>query len=497
MIFSSALFFFFFAAVFTMHWAILPALVPPRHLRKARHAALLIASYVFFASYEWIYAFLLLFFTLTAYGSAFFLQPGGSRDKLRGWLLLAVIVTFVGLLGYYKYYNFFLGNLLTLVGIVGYHPDVVFHTIALPLGISFFTFQALSYVIDVWRGKTPVEQSFLRFALFKSFFPQLVAGPIVTAREFLPQLYADKELDLERLRSGARWFALGFIKKAVIADNVSPAVDMLFANPAGQFLHNSSGAWLAALGFSAQLYADFSGYSDMAWGSAIWLGFDLPENFRMPYMARSITDHWRRWHMSLARWIREYVYISMGGNRVSFVRHKVNLLFSFVISGLWHGANWTYVVWGTAQGIILVIENTLGEWKKKREEGQPFTEPGAFARIISVPVQLTLWLYMFIFTTSSHVVFRSPSLSAAWTHLKTMYSFSSQGLAPQPSIYRPILISTVVVLLGQLFGYWYFEKKKFQVKVPIWLEFAFYPFMVLVLIQLAAPEGGAFIYFVF
>lgn len=488
MIFSSALYLFFFLAVFLVHWVILPAFLRGDTLRDARHAALIVASYVFFASYEWRYSFLLLFFTVTAYGSAFVLFPGKAPDRVRNWALVFVLCLLVGLLIYYKYYNFFLGNLLQVLGLAGIRPDWFMHTIALPLGISFFTFQALSYIIDVWRGKTQIEPSFLRFALFKSFFPQLVAGPIVTARDFLPQLAGDRQLDAERIRDGARWFMLGFFKKAVIADNISPAVDQIFANPSA---YGSEGAWLGALGFVVQLYADFSGYSDMAWGSAIWLGFHLPENFRMPYISRSITEHWRRWHMSLGRWIRDYLYISLGGNRVSLLRHKVNLFLSMLISGLWHGANWTFVIWGAGHGLFLALESTLKQWFGKKDDAPGPSGPAAIVILKSA----ALWAYTFFILTLLHVFFRSPTVAAALSHLQILFS-GMPGDAP-PSVYKPILICLAVTLAGQLFGYWYFEKGRFHRKVSLYTEAALMPLAILALVQLMAPEGGSFIYFVF
>lgn len=487
MIFSSALYLFFFLGVFLIHWVVLPLFFSGDRLRDARHAALIAASYVFFSSYEWRYSFLLFFFTLTAYGSAFVLAPGRASDRVRNWSLVFVLALLVGLLLYYKYYNFFLGNLLSVLGIAGVHPGWVMQKIALPLGISFFTFQALSYIIDVWRGKTQVEPSLLRFALFKSFFPQLVAGPIVTARDFLPQLSGDRHLDAARLRSGARWFMLGFFKKTVIADNISPAVDTIFANPAA---YGTEGAWLGALGFAVQLYADFSGYSDMAWGSAIWLGFHLPENFRMPYISRSITEHWRRWHMSLGRWIRDYLYISLGGNRVSRLRHKFNLFLSMLISGLWHGANWTFVFWGAGHGLFLVIESTLKELVGKKD-GAETKRPLPWV----IASGAVLWVYTFFVLTLLHVFFRAETVPKALDHLRILFA-GLPGDAP-PSVYRPVLLCLLVTLLGQWFGYWYFEKGRFRPKISLYAEAALLPLGIIALIQLMAPEGGAFIYFVF
>lgn len=490
MIFSSALYLFFFLGVFTVHWMILPLFFKADNLRDARHVALIIASYIFFSSYEWEYSFLLFFFTVTAYGSAFVLAPGRASDRVRGWALAGVIVLLVGLLIYYKYYNFFLGNLLTVLGFAGIKPDWFMHKIALPLGISFFTFQALSYIIDVWRGKTQIEPSFIRFALFKSFFPQLVAGPIVTAKDFLPQLSGDRTLDAERLRMGARWFALGFFKKCVIADNISPAVDTIFANPAA---YGTEGAWLGALGFVVQLYADFSGYSDMAWGSAIWLGFALPENFRMPYISRSITEHWRRWHMSLGRWIRDYLYISLGGNRVSPLRHKVNLFLSMLISGLWHGANWTFVIWGAGHGLFLVIESSLKQLFAGKAEKSPHNDSELWYSY--VPKSAVLWLYTFFVLTLLHVFFRAENVTAALHHLGILFS-GLPGDAP-PSVYKPVLLCLLVTLAGHLAGYWIFDREKLQVRIPLFAEAVLLPVVVIALIQLMAPDGGSFIYFVF
>ncbi len=360
MIFSSASFLFFFAFAATIHWYIIPGLIPERHRLRVLHVFLLLASYFFYMSWDWQFGFLIAFSTLVDYFAGLYMDKldrekdpeDAGAIRLRRLALLASILTNLGVLGYFKYTDFFIGSFVDLIN--GFAPGTfapderksLLLSLILPLGISFFTFQSMSYTIDVYRRVIPVERNFIRFALYVSFFPQLVAGPIVVAKGFLPQLQKMPVFDLHRLRVAARWFALGYFKKVVLADNVAPAVDAVFGNP---LAYETGAHWIGALGFWVQVYGDFSGYSDMAWGTAIFLGFKLPENFRMPYLSRSDTEHWQRWHMSLIMWIRDYLYIPLGGNRAGYLRHKFNVFITMFLAGVWHGANWTFA-WHKAIG---------------------------------------------------------------------------------------------------------------------------------------------------
>jgi len=274
-----------------------------QRLLPVRHWLLLVASYVFYSWWDWRFSALLLFLTANAY----FCALGSSKTGKKGYTAIGVIVPLV-VLGFFKYFNFFVDSFTALLGI----QNAGALTIILPLGISFYTFQALSYSVDVARGKTSVERNFVRLALYISFFPQVVSGPVVKARDFLPQLQEDRNISLKNLEQGICWFVFGLFKKIVIADRVAVGVNAVFNAPG-----NYHGATLlfAAIGYAIQIYCDFSGYSDMAIGCGKALGYDLTRNFNMPYISKNVTEFWKRWHISLSTWLMEYLYIPLGGNR--------------------------------------------------------------------------------------------------------------------------------------------------------------------------------------
>lgn len=317
----------------------------------ARHVLLIAANYVFYASWNWKCCFLLLALTVIAYVSA--ANCRRSRFALHAGVVLPLVI-----LGVFKYFNFFVGSFCELFGLA--EPGAL--KLLLPVGISFYTFQTLSYIIDVHRGKVEAERSPIKLALYISFFPQLVSGPIVKAGEFLPQLCEDRNVSLVNLEKGVQIFLFGLFKKVVIADNIAVFVNAVYSNPV-QF--GGGTVLLAVVGYSIQLYCDFSGYSDMAVGCARGLGYELPRNFNMPYLSRSVKEFWKRWHISLSTWLMEYLYIPLGGNRKGKVRNYVNLMLTMVIGGLWHGAAWTFVVWGALHGLALCAHRLWSAWRAK------------------------------------------------------------------------------------------------------------------------------------
>jgi alginate O-acetyltransferase complex protein AlgI len=319
--------------------------LPLRHEFKKR--VLLVASCVFYAAWDWRYLALLFAVSVIDYACAARIAASEVPRTRRLWVV-ASIASNLAILGYFKYYNFFVDNLNPLVAWSGRALPTL--TILLPAGISFYTFKSMSYTIDVYRREIAPCRSWLDYATFVTFFPELIAGPIVRASVFLPQMTRPIGPTLDRLGLGFSLFMLGLTKKVVIADRVAMPVDHVFAHPE-QF---SGGAlWLAAVGYAIQIYCDFSGYSDMAIGTAKMIGYDLPENFNMPYAATSITDFWRRWHMTLSAWLRDYLYIPLGGNRRGALRTYVNLMLTMLLGGLWHGASWNFVLWGGLHGVAL------------------------------------------------------------------------------------------------------------------------------------------------
>ena len=364
MVFNSLTFAVFFALVCSMmaltNGKKVQALLP-WPVNQARHVLLLLASYVFYGWWNWKCCFLMLGLTVVAYGCA----AAYEKDGRKLWVILGVVMPLV-ILGVFKYFNFFVDSFCDLLGI----PRAGSLNILLPVGISFYTFQSLSYTIDVYRGKLRAEKSFVNVALYIAFFPQLVAGPIVKAGEYLPQLREDRNISLSNLQQGVQFFALGLFKKVVLADNISVFVDAVYDCPAA---FHAVTVLLAVAAYSIQIYCDFSGYSDMAVGCAKCLGYDLPRNFNLPYISKNVTEFWKRWHISLSTWLMEYLYFPLGGNRKGTARRYLNLLLTMLIGGLWHGAAWTYVTWGGLHGLALCVHKLFLEATRGREKkGSPF-----------------------------------------------------------------------------------------------------------------------------
>jgi len=341
-LFCSERFFLFFCAVFAVYWAM--------PWRKARVWWLLAASFTFYASWNKWLALLIAASTLADYLIARGLDASPNH-ALRRLLVSLSIVGNLGLLAYFKYANFFLQSVSEALHACGSTASLPLLQVFLPIGISFYTFEAINYTVDVYRRKAPAERDLAHFMLFITFFPHLVAGPIVRARDFLPQIRRPKRWDWNRMHLGARLFVMGFVKKAVIADRMAAYADFTFAHPesCGRLM-----AWMGLFAYALQVYCDFSGYTDMAIGMAHGLGYKLAPNFDMPFLSANISEFWRRWHISLSTWFRDYVYIPLGGSRTGRWRTCLNLMVVMALCGLWHGAAWTFVAWGVLQGVLLV-----------------------------------------------------------------------------------------------------------------------------------------------
>jgi alginate O-acetyltransferase complex protein AlgI len=312
--------------------------------QKLRHVILLIASYIFYSWWDWRFCFLMIILTIVSFFSAIQIDKH-PENKL--FIFVGVIIPLT-ILGIFKYFNFFISSFVEIFGI----RYVNSLNIILPVGISFYTFQSLSYTIDVYRKKINAEKDFIKLALYIAFFPQLVAGPIVRASDFLPQLEEERNINLDNFKIGIQIFVSGLFKKVVIADWLSVFVDDVFRTPSA---FHAISLILAVIAYSIQIYFDFSGYSDMAIGCAKCLGYDFVRNFNLPYISRNITEFWKRWHISLSSWLKEYLYIPLGGNRKGGIRTYMNNMITMLLGGLWHGANWTFLAWGGAHGIALCI----------------------------------------------------------------------------------------------------------------------------------------------
>jgi alginate O-acetyltransferase complex protein AlgI len=402
-IFHSLDFVGFFVLVTALYW-VLPL--------RAQNVLLLIASYVF---YGWIHPwFLILIGISTVLDYALALAIERWPGRRRGWLWVS-LGSNLGMLAFFKYFNFFVENVHAVLLGVGWEISLPVLRVILPVGISFYTFQSLSYTIDVYRGELKARRSLLDFAVFVSLFPQLVAGPIVRAAYLLPQVEQERRFSFDAARTGLVKIAWGFFKKLVIADNVGVVANKVFAlsDPTFPIL------WAGVFAFAIQIYADFSAYTDIARGVSRWLGFELPENFDHPYFARSPSDFWRRWHISLSTWFRDYVYVPLGGSRGGEWRWIRNILLTFLLSGFWHGASWNYVLWGAYHGLLLIATRAHAMMKPIRVRAgvtaqAPGDSPGPWPqlRMLRPLIVAAETLGMFALTLIGWLIFRETELTA-------------------------------------------------------------------------------------
>lgn len=405
MVFNSIVFIAFFAVV-----ALCLALTNMNKVKQllgekvisVRHWVLLIASYIFCGWMDWRFALLLLALTVVSYICSW----QYAQKKQKAYMVAGIVVPLV-ILGFFKYFNFFVDSFTDAFGI----KRTEAWNIILPLGISFYTFQALSYLLDVYRGKIAAEKSFLKLALYIAFFPRLVSGPIVKAEDFLPQLYEDRNINLENFKEGIQYFVFGLFKKIVVADNLAVCVDTVFGAP-GNF--HAVSIIFAVIAYSIQIYCDFSGYSDMAIGCAKALGYDLVVNFNMPYISKNVTEFWKRWHISLSAWLMEYLYFPLGGNRKGVARTYTNLLLTMLIGGLWHGAAWTFVAWGALHGAALCIHKA---WMKLRgyDKNHTGTLPG---NILSAIVT-------YVFVSFCWIFFKAETFQGAFAVIKGIFTWQN------------------------------------------------------------------------
>jgi len=353
MLFNSLAFLIFFPTVFILYWSI------PNNKIKTQNVLLLIASYVFYGWWDWRFLSLIAFSTVVDYFVG--LQIANAKNNRKRWLLVSVFVN-LGLLATFKYFNFFIESWIELWSLIGLETHVGTLNIVLPVGISFYTFQTMSYSIDIYRKELQPTKDFIAFSTFVSFFPQLVAGPIERASNLIPQLLTKREWKHENFKNGFFQICIGFFRKVVVADSIGALIDGVYNEPG---IHNSTTIGLAVFLYSFQIYFDFSGYSDIAIGTAKLLGFQFKRNFNLPYFSTSITEFWRRWHISLSSWLRDYLYIPLGGNRKGTVMLYRNLFLTMLLGGLWHGSSWNFVIWGMFHGILLAIERGFGLIPKK------------------------------------------------------------------------------------------------------------------------------------
>lgn len=433
MLFNSLPFAVFLPIVFAVYWAL-------RNSLRSQNIMLLTASYIFYGWWDARFLSLIVASTVVDYLLGQYLAAATNALK-RKLLLTASMIFNLGLLGVFKYYNFFMENFMEIANSVGLHTNPVLLKIALPVGISFYTFQTMSYTIDIYRKQLEPTKDFIAFAAFVGYFPQLVAGPIERASNLLPQMSKRRYFDYQKAVDGMRQALWGFFKKVVIADAVAPLVDQAFGDPSG---FSAIALITGALLFSIQIYCDFSGYSDIAIGISKIFGIDLMQNFRTPYFSRDIAEFWRRWHISLSTWFRDYLYIPLGGSRGSTALKVRNTFAIFIVSGFWHGANWTFIIWGLINA-LLFLPLLLA---KRNRSNLNDPEISDLHRI----------LLTFSITTIAWIFFRADSLSHAIDYLQNIAIWNSgKSISIKP---------TLVVYIALLFlGDWIGRKHDFSLNI--------------------------------
>ena len=400
MLFNSIEFILFLPAVFVLFWFVF------KHSLKAQNLLIISASYLFYGWWDWRFLGLIILSSILDFMLAQGIEKSGTKTKKKLLLWTSIVVN-LGILGFFKYFNFFVDSAEEMLSIFGMDADFVTLNVLLPVGISFYTFQTLSYTIDVYREEIKAEKDIFAFFAYVSFFPQLVAGPIERAKNFLPQFSRKKEFTYDSAVDGCRQILWGFFKKVVIADSCAPYVDLIFSEPAN---YNGPTLLLGAVLFAFQIYGDFSGYTDIAIGTARLFGFNLMRNFAYPYFSRDIAEFWRRWHISLSSWFKDYLYFPLGGSRGSKAKTIRNVFAIFLVSGFWHGANWTFVVWGGLNALYFLPSLITG---KNRKHLDTVSAKSMLPSLIELKDMLTT----FLMTCLAWVFFRAESVRDAFNYL--------------------------------------------------------------------------------
>ncbi|PWL32316.1 MBOAT family O-acyltransferase [uncultured Roseivirga sp.] len=482
MLFNSLDFAIFLPLVFILYWFVF------KHSLRLQNALIVVASYVFYGWWDWRFLSLILFSTLVDFLVGKQLEKEAKDNKRRLWLWLSVVVN-LGFLGFFKYFNFFLENFQAAFSFFGFEIGGRALSIVLPVGISFYTFQTLSYTIDVYKRKLQPTGDFIAFSAFVSFFPQLVAGPIERATHLLPQFYKHRQFNYALAVNGCRQILWGFFKKLVIADNCAEFANQIFANSEGA---SGSTLFLGAVFFTFQIYGDFSGYSDIAIGTSRLFGFDLMKNFAFPYFSRDIAEFWRRWHISLSTWFRDYLYIPLGGSRGSKWHQFRNVIIIFLVSGFWHGANWTFILWGALNALYFLPLFLL---KKNRSNLVVVAEGKAlpsFKELFQIGITFAL-------TVLAWVSFRAEDISHAWQVYSGIFDFSlfSVPNVINSSMMMSLRLITFFMIIEWAGRRWSFAIEYLFESYPRWIRWSSYAFILFLIGMFMQTNETAFIYFQF
>jgi len=492
MLFNSIEFLIFFAVVITAYFIL---------KSKHRWILLLAASYYFYMSWNPAYIILIILSTVVDYFAGLKMGTTDDKSKRKKYLFGSLFIN-LGMLFFFKYYNFFNDSITYLikeVSILQYGGVLPTFDLLLPVGISFYTFQTLSYTIDVYRGKKEPERHFGIFALYVSFFPQLVAGPIERSTRLLPQFKEEYEFDYVRVTDGLKLMLWGFFKKVVVADRLA-----IFVNGVYNDVQGAEGIplILATVFFAFQIYCDFSGYSDIAIGAAQVMGFNLMDNFKRPYFSKSIPEFWRRWHISLSTWFKDYVYIPLGGNKVSEVRYYANLFITFLISGLWHGAAWTFVIWGALHGFYQIFSIITKDYRFKIKDKVGITNYPTINKYIQIGIT-------FILVDFSWIFFRANSLTDAWYIIDNLFSginnqVSSIGMLSNSlsgfgfSKYELVIAVGVILIMEAIHLIQRHGSIRHMMRdKPIWFRWSLYYALIFMILILGVYGKSEFIYFQF
>lgn len=477
MLFNSISFAIFLPIVFFLYWFVF------RNKFRLQNIMLLAASFFFYACWDWRFLFLLMFSIVLDYVSGLKIEKSSTKSSAKFWLTLSIGIN-LGFLGFFKYYNFFAESFAELLAGFGFKVSVWTLQVILPVGISFYTFHGLSYIIDVYKKRIAAEKSFFEYALFVSYFPLLVAGPIERATHLLPQVKTPRFFKYEDAADGMRQILWGLFKKMVIADNCAPIVNEIFSNyehePASRLV-------MGAVLFAFQIYGDFSGYSDIALGTSRLFGIRLLRNFAYPYFSRDIAEFWRRWHISLSSWFRDYLYIPLGGSKGGMWMKIRNTFIIFLVSGFWHGANWTFIVWGGLNALFflpLLI----------REKNRHHLETVAMGKLIPTFRDAFSILLTFALTCFAWIFFRAENMTSALAYIRNIFS-ESLFTIPKSLPFKEFFLIGVMLILE-----WFNRTQEHGLEVEryhVWLRRFIYAAVIYLIIRYANFGSNEFIYFQF
>ncbi|MGX5685010.1 MBOAT family O-acyltransferase [Chryseobacterium cucumeris] len=477
MLFNSIGFLIFLPIVFCLYWFVF------NKKYQNQNKLLLLASFYFYACWDWRFLFLLMFSIGLDYFSGIKIENSRNKREAKFWLTLSIVIN-LGFLGFFKYYNFFIESFADLLGGMGFKVNIWLLNVILPVGISFYTFHGLSYVIDVYKKRIRAERSFIDYAVFVSYFPLLVAGPIERATHLLPQIQKKRTFSYEQAADGMRQILWGFFKKMVIADNCAPLVNEIFTHYQTE---SPANLLIGAVLFAFQIYGDFSGYSDIALGVSRLFGIELLKNFAFPYFSRDIAEFWRRWHISLSSWFRDYLYIPLGGSKGGLGMKIRNTFIIFLVSGFWHGANWTFIIWGGLNALffmpLLIMEKNRTNIEVAAQ-GKWFP---SFKEILQI-------LMTFSATCIAWIFFRSESVLQAFEYIKRIFSLELFSFPAQMPV--KVFALTACMLIIEWINREQFHGLQIRRFNP-WVRRILYGIIIYIILRYANFGNNEFIYFQF